>query len=165
MTEENGALNATAHAWVEIFVGNSLGNNGWIPVECACVTTSIQADIQQNFGIEDAFHLRLYVDDGSNESLITSLSGLSYTQSLQRHIELQPFAEITNYHVVAGADKLTIRLFDGKELMGKVQGTDPKTDLAVVYVESSELTVATLGDSDKLQVGEWRLPLALLSAL
>ena len=33
---------------------------------------------------------------------------------------------LTNYHVVAGADKLTVRLFDGKELKGTVQGTDPK---------------------------------------
>jgi serine protease Do len=64
---------------------------------------------------------------------------------------------LTNYHVVAGADKLTIRLFDGKELMGKVQGTDPKTDLAVIRVEAQNLPIATLGDSDKLQVGEWAI--------
>jgi len=62
---------------------------------------------------------------------------------------------LTNYHVVTGADKLTVRLFDGKELKGTVQGTDPKTDLAVVRVEGAELPVATLGDSDKLRVGEW----------
>jgi len=64
---------------------------------------------------------------------------------------------LTNYHVVASADKLTIRLFDGKELVGKVQGTDPKTDLAVVHVEAQNLPVAVLGDSDRLQVGEWAI--------
>jgi serine protease Do len=64
---------------------------------------------------------------------------------------------LTNYHVVLGADKLTVRLFDGKELKGTVQGTDPKTDLAVVHVEVKGLPVATLGDSDKLQVGEWAI--------
>ena len=64
---------------------------------------------------------------------------------------------LTNYHVVTGADKITIRLFDGNELKGTVQGTDPKTDLAVVHVEAKELPVATLGDSDKLQVGEWAI--------
>ena len=64
---------------------------------------------------------------------------------------------LTNYHVVLGADKLTIRLFDGKELKGTVQGTDPKTDLAVVHVEAEDLPAATLGDSDKLQVGEWAI--------
>ena len=64
---------------------------------------------------------------------------------------------LTNYHVVAGADKLTVRLFGGKELKGTVQGTDPKTDLAVVHVEAKDLAVATLGDSDKIQVGEWAI--------
>ena len=64
---------------------------------------------------------------------------------------------LTNYHVVAEADKLTIRLFDGKELKGTIQGTDPKTDLAVVHVDAKDLPVATLGDSDKLQVGEWAI--------
>jgi len=64
---------------------------------------------------------------------------------------------LTNYHVVAGADKLTIRLSGGKELKGTVQGTDPKTDLAVVHVEAKDLAVAALGDSDKIQVGEWAI--------
>jgi serine protease Do len=64
---------------------------------------------------------------------------------------------LTNYHVVTGADKLTIRLFDGRELKGTVQGTDPKTDLAVVHVEAKDLPLATLGDSDKIQVGEWAI--------
>jgi serine protease Do len=64
---------------------------------------------------------------------------------------------LTNYHVVSGADKLTIRLFDGRELIGTVQGTDPKTDLAVVHVEAKDLPLATLGDSDKIQVGEWAI--------
>ena len=66
---------------------------------------------------------------------------------------------LTNNHVVAGADKLTIHLFDGRELKGTVKGTDPKTDLAVVHVEAKDLPVATLGDSDKIQVGEWALSL------
>ncbi len=64
---------------------------------------------------------------------------------------------LTNNHVVAGADKLTIRLFDGREFKGDVKGTDAKTDLAVVHVEAKDLPVATLGDSDKIQVGEWAI--------
>jgi serine protease Do len=64
---------------------------------------------------------------------------------------------LTNHHVVAGADKLTIRLSDGKELKGTVRGSDPKTDLAVVHVEAKDLPVAALGDSDKIQVGEWAI--------
>jgi serine protease Do len=64
---------------------------------------------------------------------------------------------LTNYHVVAGADKLAVRLFDGRELKGTVQGTDSKTDLAVVHVEAMDLPLAVLGDSDKIQVGEWAI--------
>ncbi len=64
---------------------------------------------------------------------------------------------LTNYHVVGDADKLTIRLFDGRELKGTLQGTDPKTDLAVIRVEAADLPAAVLGDSDKIQVGEWAI--------
>ena len=79
-------------------MGESVGNNGWIPVECACCTTSIETDIHQNFGVENAFHLRLFVDDGSNASLASLLSRISYiTYGLNRSIELQLFAEIQNY--------------------------------------------------------------------
>ncbi len=64
---------------------------------------------------------------------------------------------LTNYHVVAGAERITIHLFDGRELKGTVRGTDPRTDLAVVHVETTGLPVAVLGDSDKIQVGEWAI--------
>ena len=64
---------------------------------------------------------------------------------------------LTNHHVVASADKLTVRLLDGRELQGSIQGSDPKTDLAVIRVEAKELPVALLGDSDKIQVGEWAI--------
>jgi serine protease Do len=64
---------------------------------------------------------------------------------------------LTNYHVVGKAEKLTVHLSDGRELKGKIQGIDPKTDLAVVHVEAKDLPVATLGDSDKLEVGEWAI--------
>ncbi|MGQ9647550.1 MAG: DegQ family serine endoprotease [Thermodesulfobacteriota bacterium] len=64
---------------------------------------------------------------------------------------------LTNHHVVAGADKITIRLLDGRELKGRVRGTDPRTDLAVLEVEATNLPAATLGDSDKIEVGEWAI--------
>ena len=64
---------------------------------------------------------------------------------------------LTNNHVVAGAEKITIRLFDGRELKGTVKGTDPKTDLAVIQVEAKDLPVTILGDSDKIEVGEWAI--------
>jgi serine protease Do len=64
---------------------------------------------------------------------------------------------LTNNHVVAGAEKITVRLSDGRELKGTVKGTDQRTDLAVVQVDATSLPVATLGDSDKIEVGEWAI--------
>lgn len=64
---------------------------------------------------------------------------------------------LTNYHVVEGAEKISIHLSDGRELKGTVRGTDSRTDLAVVHVEAADLPVALLGNSDKIQVGEWAI--------
>ncbi len=63
---------------------------------------------------------------------------------------------LTNFHVVKGADEITIRLSDKREYRGQILGTDPKTDLAVVrFQPDHSLTVAALGNSDALRVGEW----------
>ncbi|HVP12033.1 MAG TPA: DegQ family serine endoprotease [Phycisphaerae bacterium] len=62
---------------------------------------------------------------------------------------------LTNNHVVAGADQLTVKLSNGRELPAKVVGTDPQTDLAVIKVKADNLQPAELGNSDQLKVGEW----------
>ena len=64
---------------------------------------------------------------------------------------------LTNAHVVDGADKVMVRLLDRREFTAKVIGTDPTTDIALLHVEASGLTPATLGNSDDSRVGEWVL--------
>ncbi len=64
---------------------------------------------------------------------------------------------LTNNHVVEGADKVKVRLNDGREFTATVKGQDPRTDLAVLHIKAKDLPVATLGDSDKLEVGEWAI--------
>jgi serine protease Do len=65
---------------------------------------------------------------------------------------------LTNFHVVKGADEILIRLSDKREYRGQILGTDPKTDLALVkFQPDHDLTVASLGNSDALQVGEWAI--------
>src|SRR5499425_1497678 len=65
---------------------------------------------------------------------------------------------LTNFHVIKGADEITVKMADKREYTGQVVGTDPKTDLAVVrFTPDRELTVATLGNSDNLHVGEWAI--------
>jgi serine protease Do/serine protease DegQ len=61
---------------------------------------------------------------------------------------------LTNNHVITGADELSVSLPDGREFKAKVIGTDPKTDIAVVKIETENLPTLTLADSDKLRVGD-----------
>ena len=63
---------------------------------------------------------------------------------------------LTNNHVVEKADEVTVTLLDKEELKAKVVGTDPKTDIALIKIDAKrKLTYVELGDSDKLDVGEW----------
>lgn len=65
---------------------------------------------------------------------------------------------LTNAHVVDDADRVTVRLKDGRQFDGEVRGVDEVTDLAVVKINTSDrLPVATLGDSDAVQVGDWAI--------
>ena len=64
---------------------------------------------------------------------------------------------ITNNHVVEGANELTVTLPDKREFKGRIVGTDPKTDLAVVKVDAAGLPFVRWGDASKLQVGEYVL--------
>jgi Do/DeqQ family serine protease len=61
---------------------------------------------------------------------------------------------ITNNHVVEEADEVKVLLNDERELTAKVIGTDPKTDVAVLKIEATNLPAATLADSTKLRVGD-----------
>lgn len=63
---------------------------------------------------------------------------------------------ITNNHVIEGASEIRVRLSTDKEFDAEVVGRDAKTDIALIKVKSwSELPVVELGDSDKLEIGEW----------
>ena len=65
---------------------------------------------------------------------------------------------LTNYHVVRGANEITIRLSNGDQYLAEVVGSDTFTDLAVVRIEAGrDLAVARLGDSDELKVGQWAI--------
>jgi serine protease Do len=66
---------------------------------------------------------------------------------------------LTNNHVVAGADEVVVRLSDNRELRARVVGSDPPTDVAVVRLEKppGDLPAVTLGDSDRVRVGDYVL--------
>jgi serine protease Do len=64
---------------------------------------------------------------------------------------------LTNNHVIDGATDVRVTLADKRQLKAKVVGTDPKTDIAVLKVEGSGFPAITIGDSSKVQVGDYAL--------
>ena len=66
---------------------------------------------------------------------------------------------VTNQHVVAAAEQITVTLADGSDAEGRLLGADPLTDIAVVKVEREDLPVAPIGRSDDLAIGEWAIAL------
>jgi len=107
---------------------------------------------------------RLIKDTFSEEPLLKEFFGLSEIPHEERGqgsgfiIDASGIL-LTNAHVVDKADKVTVTLKDGRIFNGTVQGTDVLTDLAVVKIDTKgeKLPTAPLGDSSKLQVGDWAI--------
>jgi serine protease Do len=62
---------------------------------------------------------------------------------------------LTNNHVIERAERIAVKLADGRTMRATVVGTDPATDIALIKVDGARLPAAPLGDSDELRVGEW----------
>jgi serine protease Do len=62
---------------------------------------------------------------------------------------------LTNHHLVPGPARVRVRLTDKRELPARLVGSDPSTDLALLKVEGTGLPAVTLGDSDRIRVGDW----------
>jgi S1-C subfamily serine protease len=64
---------------------------------------------------------------------------------------------LTNHHVIDRAEDITVRLADGRDLPGKLVGSDPDTDIAVIRVAAENLTAIPVGNSDQVEVGDFVL--------
>ena len=65
---------------------------------------------------------------------------------------------LTNFHVIRGADSVTVKLSSKQEIQGRIVGTDAKTDLAIIkFQPDADVRVAPMADSDTLRVGEWAI--------
>ena len=64
---------------------------------------------------------------------------------------------VTNNHVIDGADEIIVKLNDNREFKGRMIGTDPNSDLALVKIEGDDFPTIPVGDSDAWKVGEWVL--------
>ena len=100
-----------------------------------------------NFDNDDFFR-RFFGDIPERESRQNSL-GSGFIISSDGYI-------FTNNHVVAKADKIKVKLSNGKEYDAEVKGKDPNTDLALIKIKADgDLPCVVFGDSDKLRVGDW----------
>jgi serine protease Do len=97
-------------------------------------------------GIEDFF--RQF--EGPQQDRLQEGTGSGFIVSRDGYI-------LTNNHVVADADRVTVGLLDKRTLTAKVVGRDPTTDIAVLKIEANNLPVATLGDDANARVGQWVL--------
>lgn len=102
--EQNGVVDVVAHAWSEVFVGGNIGKDGWIPVECAGTADNVKSEVNQNFGVESAGHLRLFKDDGSNQSMEVSISGPKALYDPGITIIMKPFLEVENLEVIVSKE-------------------------------------------------------------
>ena len=100
------------------------------------------------FGGEEDFYKRYFGDNPEKEFKQRSL-GSGFIISKDGYI-------FTNNHVIEKADKIKVRLSSGKEYDATVKGRDPRTDLALIKINpDNSLPTVSLGDSDRLRVGDW----------
>jgi len=94
-------------------------------------------------GFDDFFQVprRPQIEQGSGSGFIVSQDGYI----------------LTNNHVVQGADRVTVRLYDNREFTAKTVGTDPFTDVAVIKIQTTGLPTVHLGDADSTKIGNWVL--------
>jgi len=94
-------------------------------------------------GFDDFFQIprRPQIEQGSGSGFIVSPDGYI----------------LTNNHVVQGADRVTVRLFDNREFTAKTIGTDPTTDVAVIKIETTRLPTVRMGNADSTLIGHWVL--------
>jgi serine protease Do len=118
-------------------------------------TTTVETREDDPFGgmFNDPFFRHYFGDQfggghpGQKRKFKSSALGSGVIVSEQGYI-------LTNNHVVKGADEIKVILFDKREFKGKVVGTDPRTDLAVVKIDAKGLPTLAFGDSSRMKTGD-----------
>ncbi len=114
-------------------------NDGYTVSQIASIVSPSVVEITTELATNSVFGN--YVADGAGSGVIISQDGYI----------------ITNAHVIEGAQQIKVTLNDESEYFAQVVGTDSMTDLAVIKIDATNLTAATLGSSSSLQVGDFAL--------
>jgi S1-C subfamily serine protease len=109
---------------------------------------TVESQVPDEFN--DPFFRRFFGDAPVPDKQVQKGSGSGFILNADGRI-------LTNAHVVEGADSVTVILKDGRKFKGKVLGSDRVTDVAVVKIEAQNLPTVKLGNSEKLQPGEWAI--------
>ena len=112
------------------------------PDSLSATFARVSREVEPSVAHIKVYESEVYAREGSGSGVIVNPAGFI----------------LTNAHVVRRAIRIRVKLADGAETDAKVIGIDTQTDLAVIKIESSRpLPVARMGDSDKLNVGDWVL--------
>ena len=118
----------------------SVSNAGFAPDALSVSFSRVAEQVEPSVAHIKVYESEVYSREGTGSGVIINPAGFV----------------LTNSHVVKNAIRIRVKLADGSESEAKVIGIDVQTDLAVIKIESSKpLPVARMGDSDKLNVGDW----------
>ncbi|MDX1569318.1 MAG: DegQ family serine endoprotease [Xanthomonadales bacterium] len=112
------------------------------------ISTRGRVEVQQN----PIFRRFFGTPEGPVERETASLGSGVIVNAEKGHV-------LTNYHVIANAEEITVNLVDGREYMAEVVGSDQPSDLAVLKIDPEGLAELPFGDSDTLEVGDYVLAL------
>jgi serine protease Do len=120
----------------------SISNSPMTPDALSAVFARVARDVEPCVAHIKVYESEVYAREGTGSGVIVNSAGFI----------------LTNAHVVARAVRIRVKLEDGTENDARVIGVDTQTDLAVIKIEATKpLRVARMGDSDKLNVGDWVL--------
>ncbi|BDU19963.1 Do family serine endopeptidase [Dyella sp. GSA-30] len=112
------------------------------------ISTKTRVKVRDPFFDDPVFRQMFGLNGGARERVEQSLGSGVIVDAAKGYV-------LTNNHVVGGADDISVTLQDGRNFKGKLIGTDPETDVAVVQIQGTDLKALPLANSDQLRVGDF----------
>ncbi|CAB1369763.1 Do family serine endopeptidase [Denitratisoma oestradiolicum] len=111
------------------------------------IYTSREVKAPRNPLLEDPFFRHFFGDRFGNETQRRAGLGSGVVVSADGYV-------LTNYHVVETADEIEVALNDGRKIKGRIVGTDPESDVAIIKIDADKLPVITFAQAESLRVGD-----------